>query len=399
MTTYYAIIQFLFWFTYGSAVNFASVYLLANGASNTMYGIVSAAAGALSIFIQPRVAAYADRDDSLSVKQLVLCVVGIVFACSVGLAFLFGKTLPGNIFLLGMNILLVQVLLPLVNALGTESINAGRKLNFSAARAFGSVGYAAMSFSMGKLIAQYGVKVQPAAAAVIALIFIAATAFFPFSKRKKNAGVRSSGEEGHKGSGSGRASEGMFFRKYPSFTVVLAGCSLIFTGHVYINNYVYQIVVSKGGTSENMGIAMGLAGILEILTMLSFSFMLSKKDAGFWVCFSGIFFTLKSLGSLLAPSMPVFYAVQIFQPLGWGLMTVASVYYVNSIMREEDRVKGQAYMTMTLTIGNIAAALSGGALIDHVGVAGMLIVSILCCAAGSLILTVAVRKEGRVSLP
>ena len=31
MTVFYAIVQFLFWFAYGTAVNFCSVYLLDRG--------------------------------------------------------------------------------------------------------------------------------------------------------------------------------------------------------------------------------------------------------------------------------------------------------------------------------------------------------------------------------
>ena len=50
---------------------------------------------------------------------------------------------------------------------------------------------------------------------------------------------------------------------------------------------------------------------------------------------------------MLAPNMTVFYGIQIFQMLGWGLMAAASVYYVNSIMDAEDAIKGQAYITMT----------------------------------------------------
>ena len=42
------------------------------------------------------------------------------------------------------------------------------------------------------------------------------------------------------------------------------------------------------------------------------------KDSGFWFRISGVFFTLKALGTLLAPNMAVFFLVQLFQPLGWG---------------------------------------------------------------------------------
>ena len=94
---------------------------------------------------------------------------------------------------------------------------------------------------------------------------------------------------------------------------------------------------------------------------------------------------LKALGTLLAPNMPVFYLVQLFQPLGWGLMTVASVYFVNHLMQEQDRIKGQAYMTMSLSAATIIGSLGGGWMIDAFGVDGMLIAAVICGALGTVI--------------
>ena len=84
MTVHYSLIQFFFWFSYGATVSFASVYLLSNGATNTVCGIVSAVASALSVFIQPWVASYADREDSLSVKALVLILDGLMLSFPAG---------------------------------------------------------------------------------------------------------------------------------------------------------------------------------------------------------------------------------------------------------------------------------------------------------------------------
>ncbi len=387
MTALYSIIQFLFWFAYGSSVNFASVYLLENGATNTLYGIVSSAACLLSIFLQPMIATYADKENSLSVKKLILIADGFLILCAVGLMAAFGKGRILNSLLMGACMLIVQILLPLINSLATETMNSGLKLNFSLARGIGSLGYAAMSFSLGFLIARLSVRTLPLVILAVTGLFTAAVVLFPF----KNKASKTPDDRAVK-KGDDNAS-GMFFKKYPVFAIALIGCSLVYAGHVYINSFVYQIVVSKGGNSEHMGVAMGIAGILEIVTMFSYSYLQKRKNAGFWMSFSGLFFTLKSLGTLLAGSIGAFYAVQIFQPLGWGLMTVSSVYYVNSIMEEADRIKGQAYMTMTLSVGTFLATLSGGILIDTIGVTGMLVVSIVCCAVGAAIITASIRKN------
>ena len=85
---------------------------------------------------------------------------------------------------------------------------------------------------------------------------------------------------------------------------------------------------------------------MRIANAFLFGYIIRKFRCDLLLKTAGIFFTIKALGTLLAPGIPVFYGVQIFQMLGWGLMTAASVYYVNALMEPEDAIKGQAYFTM-----------------------------------------------------
>lgn len=147
-----------------------------------------------------------------------------------------------------------------------------------------------------------------------------------------------------------------------------------------------------------MGLSMALAAILELPTMFLFSKMLKKVRCDIWFRISGIFFMLKILGTLLAPSIPVFYAVQIFQMFGWALITVSSVYYVNAIMKKEDAIKGQAYITMTYTFGSVLGSLSGGILIDSLGVKVMPAFGTAAAFIGMIIVLFAAEKPGKTEL-
>ena len=372
MNVIYTVIQFLFWFSYGIIVNFNSVYLLKCGLTNTAIGLIGSIACALSIILQPALATYADRENSISIKSILL-ILNAGVTCIGGLLVLsYGKGSLQNGLLLVCAILIVQVALPFSNALATEMINAGKKINFSFARGIGSVGYAVMSVSVGKLAASYGAGIIPWMIIGSSLALMAAIFCFPFVRSRREMQTSQV-----------RQTVRAFLGRYPSFSVVLAGCTLIYTSHVFINNFVYQIVTYKGGTSEHMGIVMGIAGVLEVSTMFLFSTLLKWKNSSFWFRICGIFFTLKCLGTLLAGSMGALYAVQILQPLGWGLMIVSSVYYVNEMMEEQDKIKGQAYMTMTLSAGTIIGSMTGGWLIDTVGIPGMLITSVVCGAVGT----------------
>ena len=373
LTISYGAVQFFFWFVYGTALAYASPYLLDCGLSNTTIGLISAAACACSVLLQPRVSAYADTERSPSIKIILLVSAGGMMLFGGLLALAYGKGGVLNGLLLGCAILLVQMALPFTNALATETINQGKPLNFSFARAFGSVGYAVMSVTVGRLIAWKGTGAEPWALIATSACFFLSIALFPFAK-----GIRKEQQDA-------KGSAAAFLGRYPAFAVTLAGCVLIYISHVVINNFTYQIVVPRGGNSEHMGTALALAGLLEVLTMVLYPALTRRKDSGFWFRISGVFFTMKVLGTLLAPDMPTFYMVQIFQPLGWGLITVASVYFVNQLMQEQDRIKGQAYMTMSLSVATIIGSLGGGWLIDAIGVNGMLIVAVICAAMGTAI--------------
>ena len=78
--------------------------------------------------------------------------------------------------------------------------------------------------------------------------------------------------------------------------------------------------------------------------------------------------------------------------MGWGLIAAASVYYVNAIMEEQDAIKGQAYISMTYTLGSVIGSLLGGALIDSSGVNAMLIFATISAAFGMLILLFATER-------
>ena len=77
-----------------------------------------------------------------------------------------------------------------------------------------------------------------------------------------------------------------------------------------------------------------------------------------------MFFTLKAFVTLLAPGIGWVYFAQIIQMGGYALSVPASVYYTNSLIRPKDRAKGQAYMTVTNTIGSVLGSPIGGIILD-----------------------------------
>lgn len=363
LTAKYSYIQAFFWMSFAAVMGFTSLYLLGEGFSNTEIGLLIAFAGIISAVLQPTLASYADRPNSPSLKKIVIALSIILLAAAGALILFYRHSMLFTGLFYGMCITVLQLLTPLINALGMESINQGKELNFGVSRGMGSVAYAAAAYLLGVIVAKAGEISIPVSMLLFFAFFIFILVRFPFTKTEKGH-IQAEKKAGD--------SPLAFFARYRKFGIVLIGTSLLYISHILLNSFTFQIVESKGGGSSEMGFSMALSALIELPTLFLFTRMVKKVRCDIWFRICGIFFMLKSLGTLLAPSILPFYFVQLLQMGGWALITVSSVYYVNSIMEEHDVIKGQAYMTMTYTLGSVLGALIGGFLIDKAGVNAML---------------------------
>ena len=106
----------------------------------------------------------------------------------------------------------------------------------------------------------------------------------------------------------------------------------------------------------------------------------------------------KIILTLIVPNVMSLYFVQVCQLFGFATFVVATVYYANHAVEECDRVKGQAYMTMSNTLGIVFASLLGGALIDILGTNGMLVVGSIISVVGCVLVFISTTKEKKEAI-
>ncbi len=395
LTFPYARLQMFYWMNMAVTAGYASFFLLGAKLTNSQIGLLLAAGGLLSALIQPLLAAFADKSSSLSVRFLMMLMSALLLACALLLAFLYhgGAAAVSVIYLLAYLIMLLQQ--PFLNAIGAESIDAGRRLNFGLSRAFGSAGYMAAAFLLGQFSVHTGPVLVPAGIAAASLALLLSSAAYPkVQKHSQQTGGATGENDGIALSETPPAASRSrtvgsifsFFTRYPQYAIALAGLLPVFIGHIYINNYLLQIVESKGAGSSSMGNLMSVAALLELTVMLIYGKLRTWRPDPFWFRISGIFFTLKVLLTLLAPTIDFLYPVQLIQPLGWGLLSVSSVYYISETMAPPDKVKGQAFFTAVFTLGNVLGNLTAGLLLDHGGVFSMLLCGSVVSATGAALL-------------
>lgn len=385
LTLLYSLVQGGFWINSAIVVGYASIFLLDCGISNSQIGILFALSGLISSAVQPLVGSYADKPSSPSVKRIILylCFFTIVIA-----AFLcFSRWIPTMLSSILYCICLTsfRVLLPLVNALGTESVNQGFSVNMGLARGIGSVVYAGAATLMGFLTLRCGNRIIPVCVLFGFLLLCIFTLLFPFRKTEilsSRESVSDSSERILK-----------LFRRYPDFPVFLAGSVLIYIALEMMANFQYQIVADRGGNSFDLGRIMSFCAVCELPALFLFSRLLKKKTCDFWVRLSAFFIVLKCLGLLLSQNVTSILAVQLLQSLGWAVYTIAPVYYVNSILPSRYAVRGQTCFNMSFTLGTTISSLIGGQILEKASPDSMLLVITIVGFAGALLIFFFTRRN------
>ena len=375
LTFTYALQQVMLWAQYGCLFSYANPYLTEQlGISDSGAGIILGLATALSFLVQPILASVADKRD------LNPRLISTVAAILNGLSCLGVVLLPGGATVFfSIACVTLQVLPSFSNAMGMEAMRSGWEINFAVARGIGSVSFGVSAKLMAVAIRQWGNQSVVLGGAMIALFFVLTTMSFP----KPTASESEKQIE---------AASGSFFRREPRFFLLILASVLLYVGHNAMCNCMFRIAQSKltadtlDRATSLQGSALLIAAVAELPTMFLFTKMLKKVRCDIWLCLSCCFMTLKVLLTWLLPGETGLLLAQLTQIGGYALYAVASVYYVGTVMRKADVVKGQTYLGASNTLGCLIAYVVGGVLIDKAGTVVMLMTCLVLSVIGMILM-------------
>lgn len=385
-TIYYGLIMATYSVGYVALSAFSSLYLLDLGLSNGAVGILIALASLISVLLQPSVGSIIDKSPKVSTKQMLLLMASIIAIMGVLLIFIPVKGMAVSTAIYGISVTLLMLAQPFLNALGMDAINYGYPINFGLGRSMGSLGYALGSAGFGRISVMFGPKSVPVVFSSAFFVLCLLLFIYPV-KKEGNIETLKEEENGKK------ENPFLFLANYKRLAVMLLGLVFIYFSHVLINTFSLQIVVSKNGTSSDMGTAAAIAAICELITMLLFPIYLKYFKLHKLIRVSGIFFVLKIFLSFLVPNIFTFYIIQATQMFGWGIMSMGIVYYVNNMVGEHDKAKGQAFAGMAYTLASVIGSFLGGNIIDLLGVNMMLLIGSGLAAFGTVVVWITAQDE------
>jgi PPP family 3-phenylpropionic acid transporter len=382
-TPQFTLIQGLYWMAYCILVSFSSVYLLERGFSNSQIGLLISVSSILSAVFQPVAAARADRMVRFSLRQVCAGMALVMALAAGGLLLLPGK-IPQALLYMALLVLL-QLLTPFLYSLAMDCHNNHINLNYGLARGAGGATYALASALCGTLTAAFGVMVLPLTLVILTAVLTPILLTFRYGGPVGKTLPRGEALETYR-------DDTPFLKKYPQVPLLLGAISLLFTSHNILMSFPFQIVQGIGGGTQEMGTLLTVQSIADIPAMVFFALLLKFAGSRFWVKVSSVSFFLHALLTWLAPGLPMLCGIQFLETTGYALYTVAAVYFVNEIIDLPDRVQGQAYFSMTNTIGIVLGSSVGGVLLDWWGSGALLAFATVTGGAGMIILLYALKR-------
>lgn len=383
LTIKYAILQSTYWISQCLVGGFAAVYLHSKHFDNTQIGIILSAASGLSVLIQVGTSAFADKTKRISLRYIVIFMMCIVFAFALIL-----YAAPYSFSLVAVSYILINAIQSalnfLFNALAVEYIDKGIMINYGLARGMGSISFAVTSYLMGICITTFGPEALLPVfilsyCAVISAAFAFRAAVPLTNKVRFEETCRSDRIPENEKKPAGILS---FFLRYKKFTVQLLGIAMLFYSHSVICTYLINIIEHVGGNGTDMGISLAITAAVELPMMAGFAFLIKKLKCSLLIKISAFFFLIKVGTAWLAPNVITVHISQFLQVFSYALFTPASVYYANTVIHKQDRIKGQSMLGAAMCISGTVANITGGRLLDAVGVGDMLFFATVITAIG-----------------
>ena len=374
--------NFFYFMCYCGAMLYATSYLMYKGFNAAEIGLLLFLGNILGAWLQNFLAGRADeKGGSVLIRQALVQLGGVMFFMASLIIWDMPKTYIYVAYLI-IALLMMSVQTSLYSiSVAYESL--GKPLKFSVLRGIGSLGFAITSLWLGNyLVGKTVDKAIPVAflGGLLTMLCVASLPAIGLPGKKVEKEIKDDR------AGEKFAKQKNFYKKYPILINLFIAYILLYSGHVFLNNYLAQIVKNVGGDTSNLGTASTLAALCEMPAMFLYSRFRKWKSDRFWLTTAGICFTLKIGILAMAKNMLWINLSQAMNFCTFGFFTPAYVYFANSVVDKDDMVKGQSIGLGAVSVGGAAGSIIGGTGMHILGVSGSLALVTVFSALGSIFL-------------
>lgn len=174
--------------------------------------------------------------------------------------------------------------------------------------------------------------------------------------------------------------------RHPGFLMVLLGSALISASHGFWGAFGMVNWIERGIPAFTSSLIWCSAVLAEIVLMWFFTGLAGRLSARYCLVVAGLTGLLRWGCMTTAPSVPWLFALQALHALSFGLLFIATVYFI--ARRVDDAVAARAQaLSATITTALLAlSTLASGALYQAIGVQGYWLMGGMCLAGMGLVL-------------
>ena len=384
LTLRYSATHFTFWAASTGAASFATTYLLGKDLPSGIVGALLAAAGLLSCFTQPYLAAIADKARKFVLIKMMVLLSAVCAACfCIQLIPQLPLLCVGIFYMIG--IWSSDAVVPLLNAVSISYNQAGYKINYGVGRGFGSIASGVSSLVLGFIIARFGAPWMILILIAMRLLHIVVLLGYP--KLEAVSSKRNTADTGKDTS----CSIMEFFLRYKWYCVSLIGIMFMGMYLAMTENYMIAIMGRLGGNSSHVGTALFISCISSVPVIVCFQAIRKHIKDTSLLKIAACSFLLRAVLVYFAPNITTIYLIQLLQITSYAFLAPTQVFYAEAKVCSADMVKGQAFITAAYALGCSAGNFAGGQLLN-LGVEAILKAGIVMALLGVIVIFVTVHK-------
>ncbi len=376
VTINFAAIQGGYWTSTVPYLIFAAVFLQYRGLTNSQVGFTLSAAAIGAIIIQILVSDFSDKNPMIPLKRIIAGMYVVMLCVSTALSFVpYPVAFVMVAFIIGETC--VYSTNSLISALFMQLQNTGLNINYGIPRGVGSIAFAILAFYLGGVVEKYSPEVLftiQIGLSLLALIFILVLPKPEDISGKHPDQIENEGEN---------KSILEMLKGNPTFVMLMISMAFAFTGQSFFA-FSINILRNVGGNTANLGVVSFINSASELMPML-FSFWLLKKfGSKKLLIVSIIAFFLKTLSISIATSINWIYIGMLTSIFANGIFFFASVYFINEIVKPNERTRGQALIGLCAFggIGTVIGSTVNGLLLDNFGLNAMMVFCVACSFLG-----------------
>lgn len=363
----YAGVQGSFWLSNLAYSGFTAVFLTACSFTDAQIGFTSSLMAILSITFQLLFSSFSDQHQRIPLKHIMTAVMLLAMLSGLSLHFLpLSISLIMVVYAIGGGFQSTNV--GLLNAQIMQYANAGIPVNYGWPRGIGSIIYAAGAYLLGLMLEKYSARIlMPIFLSMLALCIL----IVQMMPSLQSLQARRSSINVQEKYSSRTTYRQMLSGNKPLILFLIASVILYF-GQAPVMLFLVRVVQGVGGKEKELGITMLLQSGVEMPAMFLIPLLLKRFKARHLLMVSFIIYTVKMLLLSLAATLTVVYLSMAMSVACYGLYGVASAVFVNQLVRDGEKVRAQGLVILTSNLGGILGNITGGMLIEHLGLVPLL---------------------------